>query len=250
MILVLLTISSCSKKEDTPLLFELMDKSWTGVDFRNDLDYNEKFNPYTFRNFYNGAGVALGDINNDGLVDIFLAGNQTENKLYLNKGNFQFEDITENAGLAVPGIWSTGVSMADVNGDGLLDIYICKSGPLGGQERHNSLYINNGDLTFTEKAKEIGIADEGLSQHAVFFDFDKDGDLDMYLLNNSARSIGIYDLRQGQRDVRDSMGGNKLYRNDQGSFVDISEEAGIYGSSIGYGLGVTVADINKDGWPD
>ncbi|RZS95977.1 VCBS repeat protein [Cecembia calidifontis] len=249
-ILFLLTISSCSKKEKNPMLFELMDKSWTGVDFRNDLEYNEKFNPYTFRNFYNGAGVALGDINNDGLVDIFLAGNQTSNKLFLNKGNFQFEDITEKAGLAVPGIWSTGVSMADVNGDGLLDIYICKSGPLGGPERHNSLYINNGDLTFTEMAKEFGIADEGLSQHAVFFDFDKDGDLDMYLLNNSARSIGINDLRIGQRDIRDPFGGNKLYRNEGGRFVDVSEEAGIYGSAIGYGLGVTVADLNRDGWPD
>ncbi len=227
-----------------------MDKAWTGIDFRNDLKYNEQFNPYTFRNFYNGAGVALGDINNDGLVDIFLAGNQTENILYLNKGNFQFEDITEKAGLAVPGIWSTGVSMADVNGDGLLDIYICKSGPLGGTQRYNELFINNGDLTFTEKAKDFGIADEGLSQHAVFFDFDKDGDLDMYLLNNSARSVGINDLRTGQRDVRDPFGGNKLYRNDNGKFMDISEAAGIYGSAIGYGLGVTVADVNNDGWPD
>lgn len=251
LLLILAILFSCSKPQSEEIkLFELMDKSWTGVDFRNDLEYNEKFNPYTFRNFYNGAGVALGDINNDGLVDIFLAGNQTSNKLYLNKGNFQFEEITEKAGLSVPGIWSTGVSMADVNGDGLLDIYICKSGPLGGEERHNSLYINNGDLTFTEKAKEFGIADEGLSQHAVFFDFDKDGDLDMYLLNNSARSIGVYDLRSGQREIRDPMGGNKLYRNELGKFVDVSEEAGIYGSSIGYGLGVTVADINKDGWPD
>lgn len=246
----LLILSACTKKQESVLLFELMDKSWTGVDFRNNLEYNEKFNPYTFRNFYNGAGVALGDINNDGLVDIFLAGNQTSNKLYLNKGNFQFEDITEKAGLAVPGIWSTGVSMADVNGDGLLDIYICKSGPMGGEERHNSLYINNGDLTFSEMAKEFGIADEGLSQHAVFFDFDKDGDLDMYLLNNSARSIGFNDLRIGQRDIRDPFGGNKLYQNDGGRFVDVSEEAGIYGSAIGYGLGVTVADINRDGWPD
>jgi len=250
-VLLSLILVSCSQKqEESKKLFELMDKSWTGIDFRNDLEYNEQFNPYTFRNFYNGAGVALGDINNDGLVDIFLAGNQSENRLYLNKGNFQFEDITEKAGLAVPGIWSTGVSMADVNGDGLLDIYICKSGPLGGSQRYNELFINNGDLTFTEMAKEYGIGDEGLSQHAVFFDFDKDGDLDMYLLNNSARSVGINDLRTGQRDVRDPFGGNKLYRNDSGKFVDISEEAGIYGSVIGYGLGVTVADVNKDGWPD
>lgn len=250
-VLLSMILISCSQKhEEVKKNFELMDKSWTGIDFRNDLKYNEKFNPYTFRNFYNGAGVALGDINNDGLVDIFLAGNQSENKLYLNKGNFQFEDITEKARLAVPGIWSTGVSMADVNGDGFLDIYICKSGPLGGAQRYNELFINNGDLTFTEMAKEYGIADEGLSQHAVFFDFDKDGDLDMYLLNNSARSVGINDLRTGQRDVRDPFGGNKLYRNDNGKFVDVSEAAGIYGSSIGYGLGVTVADINKDGWPD
>lgn len=242
---------SCSKTtEKETLLFELMDKDWTGIEFRNDLNYTENFNPYLFRNFYNGAGVAIGDINNDGLVDIFFAGNQAENKLYLNKGNFQFEDITEKAGLAIPGIWSTGVSMADINGDGLLDIYICKSGPLGGDQRHNSLFINNGDLTFSEKAKEYGLADEGLSQHAVFFDYDKDGDLDMYLLNNSARSVGINDLRTGQRDLRDPFGGNKLYRNDQGKFTDVSAEAGIYGSNIGYGLGVTVADLNKDGWPD
>ncbi|MDO9552010.1 VCBS repeat-containing protein [Rhodonellum sp.] len=242
---------SCSKKaEKETVLFELMDKDWTGIEFRNDLKYTENFNPYLFRNFYNGAGVAIGDINNDGLVDIFFAGNQAENKLYLNKGDFQFEDITEKAGLAIPGIWSTGVSMADINGDGLLDIYICKSGPLGGDQRHNSLFINNGDLTFTEKAKEYGLADEGLSQHAVFFDYDKDGDLDMYLLNNSARSVGINDLRTGQRDLRDPFGGNKLYRNDQGKFTDVSAEAGIYGSTIGYGLGVTVTDLNKDGWPD
>lgn len=246
---VLFSCQQTSVKTDIQL-FELLPNSLTGINFRNDLTYDEKFNPYTFRNFYNGAGVALGDINNDGLVDIFFAGNQSENKLYLNKGNFQFEDITAQAGLAVPGIWSTGVSMADINRDGLLDIYICKSGPLGGEERYNALYINNGDLTFTEMAHTYGIADTGLSQHAVFFDFDLDGDLDMYLLNNSARSVGINDLRVGQREIRDLEGGNKLYRNDGGFFVDISDEAGIYGSAIGYGLGITVADLNKDGWPD
>ncbi|MCH7398734.1 VCBS repeat-containing protein [Belliella sp. DSM 107340] len=250
LIILLIFFFSCQEKNDKILLFELLDKSHTGVDFNNELTYTEQLNPYTFRNFYNGGGVALGDINNDGLIDIFLTGNQVGNKLYLNKGNFQFEDITQKAGLEVPGVWSTGVSMADVNGDGLLDIYICKSGPLGGDQRHNELFINNGDMTFSEMSKEYGIADEGLSQHAVFFDFDKDGDLDMYLLNNSARSVGINDLRTGQRDVRDPFGGNKLYRNDNGKFVDVSDEAGIYGSSIGYGLGVTVADINKDGWPD
>lgn len=250
--IIFICLYSCSSpKEANELkIFELLDNSLTGVTFRNDLSYNEQFNPYTFRNFYNGGGVALGDINNDGLVDIFLSGNQTGNKLYLNKGNFQFEDITEKAGLTIEGIWSTGVSMADINGNGFLDIYVCKSGPLGGDQRHNELFINNGDLTFTEMAHEYGIADEGLSQHAVFFDYDKDGLLDMYLLNNSARSVGIHDLRTGQRDIRDPFGGNKLYKNIGNKFIDVSEEAGIYGSAIGYGLGVTVADVNRDGWPD
>lgn len=247
---LLALLLSCSSKQEDVILFELMDNEVTGIDFTNQLNYTEQFNPYTFRNFYNGGGVALGDINNDGLIDIFFSGNQVENKLYLNKGNFEFEDITDISGLAVANIWSTGVSMADVNGDGLLDIYICKSGPLGGEHRYNELFINNGDLTFTEMSREYGIADEGLSQHAVFFDYDKDGDLDMYLLNNSARSVGINDLRIGQRDLRDPFGGNKLYRNDGGKFTDVSAEAGIYGSAIGYGLGVTVADVNKDGWPD
>jgi hypothetical protein len=252
-ILVLLFLLNLScKKEDkkTEPLFRLLSATESGIDFRNDLSYTEKINPYTFRNFYNGAGVALGDINNDGLTDIFLAGNQTSNRLYLNQGNLRFKDITDQAGLSSTGYWSTGVSMADINGDGLLDIYVCKSGPPGGDRRHNELFINNGDLTFSEKSKAYGIAEEGLSQHAVFFDFDKDGDLDMYLLSNSGRSVGIFDLREGQREVRDPDGGNKLFRNDGSNFSDVSEQAGIYGSAIGYGLGLTVADLNEDLWPD
>ena len=214
------------------------------------MTYNEKVNPYTFRNFYNGAGVAIGDINQDGLPDIFFASNQQSNQLYLNSGDLNFKDITEAAGLNSTGSWSTGVSMADINGDGLLDIYVCKSGPMKGMQRHNELFINNGDLTFTEKSKEYGIAEVGLSQHAVFFDYDKDGDLDMYLLSNSGRSVGLNDLRLGQRELRDPDGGNKLFRNEGSRFTDVSAEAGIYGSTIGYGLGVTVADLNLDGWPD
>jgi hypothetical protein len=251
LILLFLSLFSCQKEEkNTDPLFRHLDADETGIAFRNDLIYTEKVNPYTFRNFYNGAGVALGDINNDGLIDIFLAGNQTSNRLYLNLGNLKFKDITDQAGLNSSGYWSTGVSMADVNGDGLLDIYVCKSGPSGGEKRHNELFINNGDLTFTESSKEYGIAEEGLSQHAVFFDFDKDGDLDMYLLSNSGRSVGIFDLREGQREIRDPEGGNKLFRNDSNKFTDVSEAAGIFGSSIGYGLGVTVADLNDDNWPD
>ena len=246
-----LVLISCSQdRKESTALFQILSASETGIDFRNDLSYTEKINPYTFRNFYNGAGVALGDINQDGLIDIFFAGNQTSNKLYLNQGNLKFKDITQSAGLESINVWSTGVSMADVNGDGLTDIFVCKSGPPGGAKRHNELFINNGDLTFSEKSIEFGLADEVLSQHAVFFDFDKDGDLDLYLLSNSTRSVGIYDLREGQREIRDETGGNKLFRNDGEKFTDVSVEAGIYGSAIGYGLGVTVADLNADGWPD
>ncbi|MBB6325987.1 hypothetical protein FHS59_001615 [Algoriphagus iocasae] len=246
-----LVLISCSQdRKESTALFQLLSASETGIDFRNDLSYTEKINPYTFRNFYNGAGVALGDINQDGLIDIYFAGNQTSNKLYLNQGNLKFKDITQSAGLESINVWSTGVSMADVNGDGLTDIFVCKSGPPGGAKRHNELFINNGDLTFSEKSTQFGLADEGLSQHAVFFDFDKDGDLDLYLLSNSTRSVGIYDLREGQREIRDETGGNRLYRNDGEKFTDVSVEAGIYGSAIGYGLGVTVADLNADGWPD
>lgn len=249
--ILFLSLFSCQMEPNSSeSLFRLLSESESGISFRNDLAYTEKINPYTFRNFYNGAGVAFGDINNDGLTDIFLAGNQTSNRLYLNQGNLKFKDITDQAGLNSSGYWSTGVSMADVNGDGLLDIYVCKSGPPGGEKRHNELFINRGDLTFSEKSKDFGLAEEGLSQHAVFFDFDKDGDLDVYLLSNSGRSVGIYDLRQGQREIRDPEGGNKLFRNDGNQFTDVSASAGIYGSAIGYGLGVTVADLNQDNWPD
>lgn len=250
-LLILILLFSCNKeKQNDPLLFKLLTSESTGIEFRNDLNYTESVNPYTFRNFYNGAGVALGDINNDGLLDIFFAGNQSSNKLYLNQGDLKFKDITIKAGVASEGIWSTGVSMVDINNDGLIDIFVCKSGPPGGGKRHNELFINQGDLTFSEQSESYGIADSGLSQHAVFFDYDKDGDLDMYLLSNSGRSVGIYDLRKGQREDRDPQGGNKLYRNDGDKFTDVSEAAGIYGSVIGYGLGVTVADLNADSWPD
>lgn len=250
-LLILILLLSCNQeKQNKRLLFELLDSESTGITYRNDLKYTESINPYTFRNFYNGAGVALGDINNDGLLDIFFASNQQSNRLYLNSGGLKFEDITDKAGLNSLGVWSTGVSMVDINQDGLLDIYVCKSGPAGGVKRKNELFINQGDLAFSEEAEAYGLAEEGLSQHAVFFDYDFDGDLDMYLLSNSGRSVGIYDLREGQREIRDPEGGNKLFKNEGQKFIDVSEEAGIYGSSIGYGLGVTVADLNDDLWPD
>ena len=236
------TISCNTNKENT--LFELLSNSKTNINFQNNLNYTEELNPYTYRNFYNGGGVGVGDFNNDSLQDIFFTGNLVSNKLYLNRGNFNFEDITETSGLISEGIWSTGVSVVDINHDGYLDIYVCKSGPPGGERRNNELFINNGDLTFTESSKDYGLDNEGLSTHAAFFDFDNDGDLDCYLLNNTIKSIGIgLDMVKDLRKI-DSDQGNKLLRNDDGYFVDISKEAGIYTSDIGFGLGVTVGDIN------
>ena len=252
-LLIPLFICNCTKQSGNHL-FTLMPASVTHADFINKLDYDtqlkKKFNVYTFRNFYNGGGVALGDINNDGLIDIFMTSNMGKNVLYLNKGNFQFEDISLKAGIIGEG-WSTGVSFADVNGDGWIDIYVCKSGNEEGVKNHNELYINNGDLTFTEKAKEYGIDESsGNSTEGVFFDYDKDGDLDLFLLKNFPKAIGDFNLKENQRLLRDSIGGDKLFRNDGGKFTDVSEEAGIYGSTIGFGMGVSVGDINQDGWMD
>ncbi|MEQ1585750.1 MAG: VCBS repeat-containing protein [Cyclobacteriaceae bacterium] len=252
-VVVAIILASCTSDQNQPTadqLFQLHPASTTGITFQNELSYTEELNPYTFRSFYNGGGVGLGDFNNDGLIDIFFAGNLVSNKLYLNRGNFKFEDITAPAGLQTEGVWSTGVSVVDINSDGYLDIYVCKSGPPGGARRKNELFINQGDLTFKELAAEYGLAFEGLSIHAAFFDFDKDGDLDCYLLNNSLRSVGGFDLRKDQRNIPDPEGGNRLLRNDLGKYVDVSQQAGIYSSKIGFGLGVTIGDINKDGWPD
>lgn len=240
---------SCSERETK--LFEKLSPSKTGISFANNLSFKKDFNIFTYRNYYNGGGVGLGDINNDGLLDVYFTSNLNENKLYLNKGNFQFEDITTKAGVAGEKSWSTGVSLADINADGFLDIYVSNSGDIKGDNKQNELFINNGDLTFTEMAKEYGLDDKGYSTHAAFFDFDKDGDLDCYLLNNSYKGgFRITSIGKDQRPVRDEVGGDKLFLNDNGRYIDISEEAGIYGSVIGFGLGVTVGDANNDGWMD
>ncbi len=250
---MLLACNEKMKNDNT--LFEQLDKSSTNIDFNNKLTYTDQFNIFTYRNYYNGGGVALGDINNDGLTDVFFTSNMEKNKLYLNKGNFQFEDITDQAGILKKGKWSTGVSLADVNGDGFLDIYVCNSGDIKGDNKQNELYINDGasaggKIHFTEKGHEYGLDDRGYSTHAAFFDYDHDGDLDMFLLNNSFKAIGSFDLKQNQRNIRDSLGGHKFFRNDNNHFTDISDSAGIYGSIIGFGLGVTVGDVNGDGWQD
>ena len=242
---------SCnSDKEESPNLFQLKDSATTGITFNNALEYTESLNPYTYRNFFNGGGVALGDINNDGLLDIYFTGNLVDNQLYLNKGNWQFEDITSKAGVSSEGVWSSGVSFIDINNDGLLDIYVCKAGPPSdNSNRHNELFINNGDLTFTEKSKDYGLDIVGLSVQANFFDYDKDGDLDVYLLNNSIKAVGNFDFVKDQRNTP-TESGNKLLRNDNNNFVDVTEESNIYSSAIGFGLGITISDYNNDTWPD
>ena len=239
-----------TQQTNEPALFKELSVDESGIDFTNELVYDDKFNIYTYRNFYNGGGVAIGDIDHDGLDDIYLTGNRQENKLYKNLGNLKFEDITEKSGVAGEKGWSTGVSMADINGDGWIDIYVCNSGDISGDDKQNELFINNGDGTFSEQAKAYGLADKGFSTHAAFFDYDRDGDLDVYLLNNSYKAIGEFNLRINERPKRDPVGGDKLYRNDGQVFTDVSEQAGIYGSVIGFGLGVTVGDVNNDDWPD
>jgi hypothetical protein len=247
---VVFLLTRCSKSEKREPLFTEVSPTESGINFSNTLSFDKAFNIYTYRNYYNGGGVAIGDINNDGLLDVYMTGNLVPNRLYLNKGNFKFEDITEKAGVEGTKAWSTGVSMADVNGDGFIDIYICNSGDIKGDNKQNELFINNGDNTFTDRAEEYGVDDRGYTTHAAFFDYDKDGDLDLYILNNSYQAIGSFNLRKNERPQRDSLGGDKLLRNDNNKFTDVSEEAGIYGSVIGFGLGVTVGDVDKDGWLD
>jgi hypothetical protein len=252
--LLSIALFSCSQKEDT--LFEELPADQTGIDFVNRSLEKKEFNIFNYRNFYNGGGVAIGDVNNDGLSDLFVTSNFEDNKLYLNKGEMKFEDITVKSGIVGKKFWSTGVTFADVNGDGLMDIYVCNSGSR--DQRGNQLYINQGIKggvpTFKDQAKEAGLEDGGFSTHAAFFDFDRDGDLDMYLLNNSFTPIdklGYTNLRE----ERDKLGGDKLFRNDSKDgkelhFTDVSESAGIYGSLIGFGLGITIGDVNNDNWPD
>lgn len=249
LICLFLSCDKDAKNIAKPTLFSLKKASETQIKFNNELSYTEDFNPYVYRNFYNGAGVALGDINNDGLLDIYFTGNLVNNKLFLNKGNWVFEDISQKAGVECSDIWSTGATFADVNGDGLLDLYVCKSGKPEGKNRHNELFINNGDLTFTEKSESYGLNITGLSVQAAFFDYDKDGDLDCYLLNNSIKSIGGFDLIKDQRNIP-SPDGNKLLQNNNGVFIDVSSTTGIYSSAIGFGLGITLSDLNLDSWPD
>ncbi|MFD0792355.1 FG-GAP-like repeat-containing protein [Mucilaginibacter litoreus] len=240
---------SCHKNGVDNPLFSIQQNDNLGINFTNQLTDHKETNIFTFRNYYNGGGVAIGDVNNDGLNDIYLTANQGNNKLYINKGNWKFEDVTDKAGVKGTKYWSTGVTMADVNGDGWLDIYVCHSGNII-DKKGNELFINQHDGTFKEEAEKYGLTDKGLSTQSVFFDMDNDGDLDCFILNNSFRPIGSFDFSKNLREVVDDLGGAHLYRNDGGHFTNITRQAGIFSSDIGFGLGVSVADVNNDGYPD
>jgi hypothetical protein len=255
-LLILSSFLSCSRRHEQQTMFTLMDS--TGIHFENNVEDGRLDNSFLFRNFYNGGGVAIGDINNDGLPDIFFTSNMGNNKLYLNKGNFKFEDITDNAGIRQDSMWSTGVTMVDINGDGWLDIYVCNSGHMSNGNRRNKLYINNHDGTFTESAHQYGLDISAYTTQVTFFDYDGDGDLDCFMVDNSPIPVNTLN-NANRRDLPDSAwpvgpmfkgGGDPLYRNDNGHFTEVTQQAGIHGSLISFGLGALVTDINGDGWPD
>jgi hypothetical protein len=248
-LLLILAFAGCEPtKPAQPPLFELLKPEATGVTFANTLPERPDFNPLNYLYYYNGGGVAVGDIDGDGLPDLYFTSNLGPNKLYRNKGNYQFEDITDKAGVADPDGWKTGVTMADVNGDGKLDIYVSGVDYLT-MHGHNVLYINNGDGTFTNRTKEFGLEHVGYSTQALFFDYDGDGDLDMYLLDHSThteRAIGA----QARGGAPSSRTGDRLFRNDGGHFTDVTDQAGLHDGIDGYGLSVVASDFNGDGCPD
>ena len=256
LLFVLLITVTCRNRESIPSLFTLMEN--TGIDFQNNVEDGSKDNSFLFRNFYNGGGVAIGDINNDGLPDIFFSSNAGANKLYLNKGNFQFEDISGKAGILQDDKWNTGVVFADVNADGWLDIYVCSSGHMSTGNRENKLYINNQKGAFTESAASYGLDISAYTTQVSFFDYDLDGDLDCFMINNSPIPVNQLEF-SNKRDLPEKDwtvaaflkgGGDHLFRNDEGHFTEVTRDAGIHGSLISFGLGVSVADINGDGYPD
>lgn len=255
----LLLDASCDQKQDLKQepMFALMEN--TGIDFSNKTYNTEDFNIFNYRNFYNGGGAAIGDINNDGFADVFFTANMGSNKLYLNKGKWQFDDISDKAGIGENEEWSTGVVMADINNDGWLDIFVCNAGYINGKAPECKLFINNHDLSFTDSAAQYGLTNKGgYTTHAAFFDYDLDGDLDCFIINNSFIPVNTLNyankrnLRAPDWPVADFLkgGGDHLLRNDNGTFKDVSKESGVYGSLISFGLGVTVGDVNGDRYPD
>jgi len=258
LLIIILFIQCHEKKAKENPLFSTLSAERTGVAFVNTVEATTDFNIFTYRNFYNGGGVAIGDLDNDGLSDLIFTGNMVDNRVYQNMGNMTFRDQTQNAKIALPNYWSTGIALADVNTDGWLDIYICNAGFQEGVGQENKLFINNHDWTFSEKGAEYGLDDPSYSTHAAFFDYDSDGDLDVYLLNNSFVPVNTLNYANKRElpaedwPVKDFLkgGGDKLMRNEAGIFIDVSTEAGIYNSLIGFGLGITIGDINSDFLPD
>ncbi|RIA08598.1 VCBS repeat protein [Flavobacteriaceae bacterium MAR_2010_72] len=250
-IILSLIFHSCSE-ENNHRLFSNLSANETNIDFSNKLSIDGELNILNYIYYFNGGGVAAGDINNDGLIDLYFTGNEVSNQLYLNKGNFKFEDITSTSGTATQQ-WSTGVTMADINSDGWLDIYVSVSGSPNPEKRKNLLFINNQDETFTEMAEAYGLADNSYSTHATFFDYDLDGDLDMYLLNHMHEMNGLNNPKK-RKLLGESESTDKLYRNNGISesghpiYEDVSTEVGI--TVEGFGLGVGISDINQDGFPD
>jgi len=251
-LLFLVFIGSCNKKESDNTLFALLSQERTGIHFKNEIEETEEFNIQDFLYFYNGGGIAAGDINNDGLIDLYFTSNQGGNKLYLNKGGLEFENITQQAKVGgEEGVekWITSATMVDINNDGFLDIYVCEVNGYLHLNGKNKLFVNNGDLSFTENASEFGLDIATFSQQAAFFDADNDGDLDLFLVNLAAHTPNSY-KRADARTIKDSLAGDLFFLNEEGIFIDKTEEAGIHNGSMGYGLAVNIEDINLDGYPD
>ncbi|WP_255460252.1 VCBS repeat-containing protein [Lacibacter sediminis] len=248
-----LMLVSCSSPKQQPL-FELMKSEQTGLQFTNKLTATPAFNMFNYMYFYNGAGVGAGDFNNDGLIDLFFASNQAQNKLFINKGGLQFTDVTSEAAIPNDGGWSTGVSVVDINNDGLLDIYVCRVGQYEVLKGKNQLLIckeiKNGVPVYEDRAAAYGLDFSGFSTQAAFFDYDLDGDLDIYLMNHSVHHNGTFAERANFLNTYHPLSGDRFYKNENGKYIDVTKETGINSSAIGYGLGICVSDINKDGWPD
>jgi len=248
-----LVVISCTNQKDEK--FRKIPSDESGITFQNNLKETVDFNIFNYMYFYNGAGVAVGDLNGDDLPDVYFTSNQESNRLYINRGNMKFQDVTDVSGVGGFGGWATGVTMADVNYDGRLDIYVSYIGDYLIFKGKNQLFINEGQddqgiPTFSDRAAEFGLDLAGFSTQASFFDYDQDGDLDMFMLNHSLHQNGTFGKAGTLRYQVHATAGDKLLRNDNGKFIDVTQEAGIYSSVLGYGLGVVVSDVNLDGWLD
>lgn len=252
---LILFMFSCSEEKQGKPVFDVLPSSRTGIGFNNKLTPTADLNMLKYMYFYNGAGVGAGDLNNDGLIDLFFAGNQVKDRLYLNEGDLRFRDATVQAGITDDKGWSTGVSIVDINNDGMLDIHVCRVGNYGPLQTGNRLLVctgigKDGTPHYEERSREYGLDFSGFSTQAAFFDQDLDGDLDMYLLNHSLRYNSTFNERPYYRDNYDSLSGDRMFRNDGGRFTDITRSSGINSSVIGYGLGICVSDVDLDGYPD